>query len=353
MPITPWNWLWTVTTAVLLGRAHRQPQGRVLLQPFAWCSAVAAAVAWAGITGPWHLLLFPVFPLLYVAAVQMRLPAPPQQVAAPGVITVAYGRNRWPSSERPARRRKERRQLVPNPMPGSTVAWAPTAVAAILLVLAGVDEPWVIAPVFPLAPVLAAGVWRRLDRFKVFADADVRLLATVVALEVTLGVVALTVPEAVPPVFDTAATSGRPADRPDGATTTTLPAVLAEGTGSMLVEVVGSVAQFDGTTDIIPVEAAFVTITPVVGPARFALTDIAGRASFVVDPGIYTVAVVPPGNRWSVMRGCGDLLDDFAVAAGEAWQWQVPMVDDPAALAYGAVTRCNDVRLPVLVGAGG
>ncbi len=118
------------------------------------------------------------------------------------------------------------------------------------------------------------------------------------------------------------------------------------------MEVIGSVARFDGSTSIEGVEGAFITITPVVGEARFAISDISGRASFVVASGSYTVAVVPPGNRWSVIRGCLDVLEDFAVAAGEEWTWQVPLVDDAAALAYGAVTRCNDVRVPVLTGAG-
>lgn len=348
--------MWTAAAAVLFGRVRLQARGRALLQPFVWSAAVAATVAWHGITGPWHLLIFPVFPLLYVAATQMRLPGSrPEGPPEAGSITVAYGDDSPHRTPRLKRVRVGGRSVItPNPMTWSPVAWAPTATAAMLLIAFGVRDPWLVAPVFPVAPVVAAGMWRQLDRLKRFADGDVRLLATVVALEVGLAIVAVAAPEPVPAVYDTAATSGRPASSGGGveATTTTLPAVLIEGTGSITVEVIGSVARFDGATSIEGVEGAFVTITPVVGEARFAVTDISGRASFVVVPGSYTIAVVPPGNRWSVMRGCLDLLDGFAVAAGEAWSWQVPLIDDAAAVAYGAVTRCNDVRLPVLAGGG-
>jgi hypothetical protein len=348
MPITPWNWLWSATTVAFLVRARLRPRGRAVLQPFAASSAVAAGVAWYGIQGPWHLLLFPVFPLLYVAAAQMRLPAPRAEAQVTGSITVAYAPDKDAKLRREPRRRKPAAKSS-NPMTWSTVAWIPTAVAAIVLLAFGVDEFWVIAPVFPLSPILAAGLWRRLDRLKVFAGADVRVLATLIALEVGVAVAAISAPESVPAVFDTAATSGRPTS--SGApevTPTTLPPVLVEGNGMLAIVVTGSVAQEDGSTIVIPVEGAFVTLTPTVGAGRFALSDVSGRAAFEVDPGLYTVFVVPPGNRWSVMRGCRDLLERYPVSAGEVWTWQVPLVDDNAAVAYGSVTRCNDLSVPVL-----
>ena len=355
MPLAPWNWLWTATAAALFGRVRLQERGRAVLQPFVWSSAVAAAVAWQGITGPWHVLLFPVFPLLYVAATQMRLPeSRPEEAVETGSITVAYGAAQPKDEPKVRRVRRPRRAVItPNPMTWSTVAWAPTATAAILLIAAGVHDPWVVALVFPLSPVLAAGLWRRLDRFKMFVGADVRVLATIVALEVGIAMVGIAVPEAVPRVFDNAATSGRPTTGSGSdTTTTTLPVVLAEGTGSITVVVIGTVARFDGYSSTEGVEGAFVTLTPAVGAARFAVSDVTGRVSFVLDPGMYSVAVVPPGNRWGVMRGCSDILEDFVVNAGESWTWEMPLVDQNAAVAYGSTTRCNELRVPVLAGAG-
>ena len=351
MPITPWNWLWSATTVALLVRARLRPRGRAVLQPFAASAAVAAAVAWFGIEGPWHLLLFPVFPLLYVAAAQVGMPAPRVEAPVTGSITVAYAPEKPATVRREARRRRTSR--TSNPMTLSPVAWVPTAVAAIVLLAFGVGEFWVIAPVFPLAPILAAGLWRRLDRLKVFAGADVRVLATLVALELGVAVAAITAPESVPAVFDTAATSGRPLGSGGlGVTTTTLAPVLVEGNGMLAIVITGLVAQEDGSTIVIPVEGAFVTLTPAVGAGRFALSDGNGRAAFQVDPGLYTAFVVPPGNRWSVMRGCSALLERYPVAAGEVWTWQVPLVDDDAAAAYGSVTRCNDLSVPMLSEAG-
>lgn len=322
-----------------------------MLQPFAASAAVAAAVAWFGIEGPWHLLLFPVFPLLYVAAAQMRLPAPRTEAPVTGSITVAYAPDRADKVRREPRRRRATGSA--NPMTLSPVSWLPTAAAAISMLWFGVDEFWVIAPVFPIAPILAVGLWRRLDRLKVFVGADVRVLATLIALELGVAAAAITAPESAPAVFDTAATSGRPTGSGSpGVTTTTLPSVLVEGNGMLAIAVTGSVAQADGSTIVVPVEGAFITLTPTVGAGRFALSDAGGRAAFEVDPGLYTVFVVPPGNRWSVMRGCSGLLDRYPVAAGEVWTWQVPLVDDNAATAYGSVTRCNDLSVPVLSAAG-
>ena len=344
MPITPCNLIWTITTLLLWRAARSKTVARPYLPPFVACSAVAAAVTWSGIGGSWHVILFPVFPLFLFGSTRLRFSAPLTQPSSAGSITVAHvqGRPSKPPRVRPAP--KVRPERTRNALVWSAVAWTPAAVAAIFMITVGVDEPWVVAPVFPAAPFLAAGLWRWLAKVATTAGRDVRRLAALAALELSLGFAGLVMPEPVPMALPMEGT------RPVAVTTTTMPVtvttVAASGEAALHIEVIGSVAQFDGSTLVAPVEGAFITLNGAVGSAYFALTDSAGHATFPVQPGIYTVFVVPPGNRWSVMNGCRDLLEQFPVAAGEQWTWVVPIVDANAAVAYGSVTRCDEPEHP-------
>jgi hypothetical protein len=345
MPITPWNWLWTLTTLVLWRAARSKTRVRTYLPPFVACSAVAAAVTWSGVGGSWHVILFPVFPLFLFGSTRLRFHTPLTQPSSAGSISVAYARPRKPESTRPQRAPKVRPERTRNPLFWSAVAWAPAAVTAIVLIAVGVDQPWVVAPVFPAAPFLTAGLWRWLAKVAATAGRDVRRLAAIAALEVSLGVAGLVMPEPVPVIINMAGT--RPVSVVTAGTpSSSVTSIVIGGQAALHIEVIGSVAQFDGSTDVVPVEGAFVTLDGAVGSAYFALTDASGHVSFPVNPGTYTVFVVPPGNRWLVTRGCSDLLEEFPVGAGEQWTWRVPMVDANAAVAYGAVSRCDEAEHP-------
>jgi hypothetical protein len=344
MPIEPWNWLWTITTLVAWRAARSKTRFSPYLPPVVACSAVAAAVAWSGIGGSWHVILFPVFPLFLFGSTRLRFHSPLTQPSSAGSISVAYARPRKAERFRAARPARVRPERTRNTLFWEAVAWTPAAAVAIVLIAVGVDEPWAVAPVFPAAPFLAAGLWRWLAKVAATAGRDVRRLAAFAALELSLGVAGLVMPEPVPPIIDMNGT------RPVAATTTTMPIdvipIVADGEAGLHIEVVGSVARFDGNLDVVPIEGAFVTVKGAVGAVHFEITDASGHASFPVQPGSYTVFVVPPGNRWSVVRGCRDLLEQFPVAAGEQWTWRVPMVDGNAAIAYGAVTRCDAPEHP-------
>ena len=328
MQITPWNWVWTVTTVVLILAALPRNRLRGFLPPFVACAAVAAAAAWSGVGGSGHFLLFPVLPFLFLWVPRIPRRGKRIETQAAGTITVPFGQPRQIES-RPHRPKRPRTMAIWSPM-----VWAPAAVAAILLLAVGVDEPWVIALVFPVVPLLAAAVrWTKGSPEP--AGEGARWLGGLAAPVVALAVAVMVAPDSGTTVAVT--------------TTTTITAVsitiAPEVIPAIFVDVHGTIAQSDGTTLIVPVEGAFITFTGE-DTARFALSDVFGHATFFVDPGSYTVFVEPPGNRWSLMEGCPDRLEEYPVATGEQWTWVVHLVDANAGVAYGVESRCDEVVPP-------
>ena len=320
---SPWNWVGTVITVALVLAAIPRTKARGYLPVFAASAAVAAAVAWSGVGGSWHFAMFPGFPLVFLAATtswRKRADSP-----APPAVTVPFGKPRQIEARaEPAP--QPRTMAVWSPMP-----WAPAAAAAILLLAAGVTAVWVIALVFPVASLVGVVATRKGS----LTSAERWKLALVAAPAIALIAAVVAAPDA--PVSAATATTTSTA----AAISTTTPVVEA-----IFIDVQGSVAQPDGTLSVVPVEGAFISFTGE-GTARFALTDVFGRATFFVEPGAYTVFIEPPGNRWSIVDGCSDRLEAFPVATAEEWTWVVRMVDTNSVTAYGATPpHCDEVIAP-------
>lgn len=322
MQITPWNWVWTVVTVMLVICAIPRSTARGRLPLFVCSAAVAAALTWSGVGGSWHLAVFPGFPLLFLAATtswrKRRAPS------VPGAITVPFGKPREIETDVPARSRSQRVALW------SPMVWVIAAVTAILLLAAGVTTMWVIALVFPFAALVGVVLrWKNSS-----TSPDRWRIAVVAAPAVALVAVIAASPDA-------------PVSAPTTTTTAAAPVVttvrLVE---AILVDIQGSVAQPDGTMLIVPVYGAIVTLTGE-DTARFARSDEFGHAFYFVDPGTYTVFVEPPDDQWAIMEGCTDRIDDFPVAKTEEWTWVVRMVDIDAATEHGAaLPHCDELNEP-------
>ena len=319
---SPWNWVGTVITVALVLAAIPRTKARGYLPVFAASAAVAAALAWSGVGGSWHFVVFPVLPLLLLVAVRFGSRVDVHETDA---ITVPFGRPREIYA-RPRRAEPQDTTAVWSP-----VTWAPAAVTAIILLASGVAEAWLIALLFPVVPLVEIVVlWKRSP----IAPAG-WWLALVAAPAIALIAAVVAAPDA--PVSAATATTTSTA----AAISTTTPVVEA-----IFIDVQGSVAQPDGTLSVVPVEGAFISFTGE-GTARFALTDVFGRATFFVEPGAYTVFIEPPGNRWSIVDGCSDRLEAFPVATAEEWTWVVRMVDTNSVTAYGATPpHCDEVIAP-------